>query len=227
MAVLGLLLRQWGGLGGDSPQPARIRTAWKLLVIGTPTTFLLGVHPDKIPPMVRVVGSSGALLVAAGLLLIVSAVGRQAPRTWRLPLALVVLQAIGLSALAIPDMAAWGFATGLRVPYLHLVLLGIVTPSMVAAIGDAWGAEHIRGWPVLYAGAMVLLLTLLPTTGLWPGELCGPWTWWFVVGGSLAPVAGAVVLLAMGGVICQVPGRAETGPIRPPDHFPTRRKSRS
>ena len=197
MSVLGLVLREWGGLRCESVQLARVRVAWKLLVFGTPATFLLGVHPDQIPPMVRFVGSAGALLVAAGLLLTVLTIGRQAPRTWRLPLILVVLQAVGLGALAVPNVAVWGFATGLRIPYLHLVLLGIVTPSIVAAIGGMWGARQIRGWPVLYAGSIVLLLTLLPTTGLWPESLRGAWTWWVVAGGSLAPVAGAIALLAL------------------------------
>ncbi|NNE71156.1 MAG: hypothetical protein HKN29_12440, partial [Rhodothermales bacterium] len=154
--------------------------------------------PELLPSGVRIVGSAGAIASAIGILLFWRSRIGSATAAWRLPLGLLPLLALALFGLAHPGVAIWGISQGLRVPYLHLLLLGIVTTGLVAGAVDAWGEDGVPGWRVFQVMVVVLLLTLLPTTGLWPALLGGAWTGWAAVGGSAALTIGAGWMLIGG-----------------------------
>lgn len=176
---------------------SRLRWSWRLLVAGLPVTFLLSVPVDLLPMPVRLVGSAGALVAAAGLILFMSALGRSAWRTrlWRLPLGFLALKIVAQVGLAIPPVARWGLDAGLRIPYLHVLLLGVVTLGLLAAAGSTWGAATVPGRSWVGGGVVVLLASLLPLTGLWPAAWSGTWIFWGALGGALAPVLAMAVLL--------------------------------
>jgi hypothetical protein len=121
-------------------------------------------------------------------------VWRRAPM-WRLPLALLVLKALMHVGLAVPATAQWGLGAGLRIPYLHVVLLGVVTLGLLAAAKDTWSAAAVPGWSVVHGSVVVLLVSLMPLTGLWPGVWSGRWVLWAALGGALAPTLAMAALL--------------------------------
>lgn len=177
---------------------ARLHRSWVLLCVGLPSVFLLGIYPDLLPAGVRIVGSAGAIASAGGLLLFVSVRAPTVTSAWRLPLAFLPLLALALIGLSVPQVALWGIASGLRIPYLHLLLLGVVSPGLVAAAVDAWGEGAVPGWRVFHAMVVALLLSLLPVTGLWPSLLGGSWTGWAATFGAAAPAVGVGWMLFVG-----------------------------
>ncbi|PIQ63563.1 MAG: hypothetical protein COV99_02080 [Bacteroidetes bacterium CG12_big_fil_rev_8_21_14_0_65_60_17] len=184
LAILAAMLR--------SARRAVPRRAFWMLVAGIPTLFLLGVVPERLPWEMRLVGSAGALMTAAGLLLVLLEVRGRLGQVWRLPVALMYVNAGVHAGLAIPAVASWGMAMGLRIPWLHLVLLGIVTTGLVAAVHDHFGSRYTRGWPMLQASIVLVLASLFLLTGLWPGSLVGEWTGPLVAGIALLPMAAMV-----------------------------------
>ncbi|MEQ9103084.1 MAG: hypothetical protein RIE53_00155 [Rhodothermales bacterium] len=188
LSVLAAMLRSAGR--------AVPRRAFRLLVLGIPTLFLLGVSPDRLPGAVRLVGSAGALFTAAGLWLILREVQGRLPAIWALPVALMYMKIIVHIGLAIPQVASWGLVVGLRIPWLHLVLLGIVTTGLVAAVHDRFGPGWTRGWPALQASIVLVLVSLFLLTGIWPADLRGAWAGPVVAVIALLPVLAMVWMLA-------------------------------
>lgn len=186
MAILGFAV---AALPATNAQPL-LRWGWRLLVAGLPVTFLLSIAPERLPVSVRLIGSVGAIGSAIGFGLVLISLGRAAWRAslWRLPLAFLGLKAIVQIGLAIPPVAGWGLRAGLRIPYLHLVLLGVVTLGLLAASGSVWGRPAVPGWRWVSGSVVVLLGSLLPLTHLWPASWTGTWIPEAALVGALAPV---------------------------------------
>lgn len=203
LAVLGLAhaFRPAGTLNEDQEQKSR----WgeNLIVIGLPVVFLLAMPVNLVPGAVRSIASLGGLLVVAGLLISVWALWPVTSRSWtgwRVPLILLALKALVGVGTILPSSALWGQQNGLRVLYLHLLLLGFVTLGLVVAAKEAWGGEAVPGERWLVGTVLILLLTLLPLTGLWPEDLGGRWAMQLAAWVSLGPViaiAGMLVALVV------------------------------
>lgn len=179
------------------PQAERPFSRWAtwLIFIGLPATALLGVQSSLVPETLRPLASLGALLVGAGLLAHVVALWPAVIAAWRIPLAFLGLKAAGELAASLPVIAVWAEGTGLRIPYLHWLLLGFVSIGLVMAAGQMWGWRFVRGWRWYVAGVLLLQVSLIPLTGLWPAAWVGRWTLVFAAWATLAPIAGAVILV--------------------------------
>ena len=210
LAVLGFAVDAYAPVDTRS----KLRWSWGLLVTGLPAMFLLSIPMDLVSSAVRLVGSVGALASAAGLVLFLAALGRSARRApmWQLPLALLALKALVHVGLAMPATAQWGLDAGLRIPYLHVVLLGVVTLGLLAAARDTWGPSAVRGWPAVHGSVVLLLASLMPLTGLWPAACSGRWVLWAALGGALAPTLAMAVLLVRSAY-----RRMKPPPSSPPD----------
>src|SRR5690606_10286771 len=97
---------------------------------------------------------------------------------WGAPLALLAVKAGLDAAVTLPALASWGEAAGLRILYLHILLLGSVTLALVAAGLQQWYASVQSQMRWLGWSAFALLASLLPLTGLWPDVLGGSWRLW-------------------------------------------------
>ncbi len=176
----------WARLGGD------------LLIAGLPVIFLLYLPVTLLPPAVRWAGSAGGLLVVAGTLANVVALWRSTGRSaaggaWRAPLAFLALKGVTLIALLIPAAAQWAEVARLRVPYLHWLALGFATLGLFAAAERQWGVPG-RRWMTL--AVTLLVLTLMPLSGLWPPAMGGLWALHAAAWAALGPVVVAVAVLA-------------------------------
>jgi hypothetical protein len=142
----------------------------------------------------RWIGSAGGLLVVAGALGNIAVLWPAAGRAWRAPLVFLGLKALMQLGLLVPAVADWAEATQLRVPYLHWLLLGFVTLGLFAAAERLWGVPG-RRW--MTVAVTLLILTLIPLTGVWPLPLAGLWALHAAAWAALGPVAVAIgVLLA-------------------------------
>lgn len=172
------------------------RSSINLVVIGMPVIFLLGVPQHVVPPGLRWLGAFGGLLVAAGLFGHIVVLWPLAGRKWKVPLFFLALTAVTLLATLIPSAARWATIAGLRIPYLHWLLLGFVTLGLVSAAQEKWGEEAIHGRRWMALAVILLIISLMPLTSLWPPFLRGVWTRHFNAWASLGPaLVGAGMLI--------------------------------
>jgi len=173
------------------------RVSGDLLVAGLPFVFLLSLPIGVMPPALRLVGSLGGLLVAAGTLGNVVALWGSTRHSvvgklWRAPLFFLALKSVVLLLMAIPVTGRWVELVQLRIFYLHIITLGTVTLGLFAAAERQWLVPG-RGW--MTATIVLLILTLIPLTGLWPLALGGPWTRQAAAWATLGPVLVAIAVL--------------------------------
>lgn len=178
--------------------PDRSARHWSdyLLIVGLPFLFPLGVPESLLTPALRAVAAAGGALVGVGLLINVVRLWPRAGWLWRLPLLLLGLKAAGQVIVCLWPGAWWSSLMGLRVLYLHLMLLGFVTLGLVAAAKTLWPALPSWSLAVLYGAAAVVLLALVPLTTLWPPFWQGTWALQAAAWTSLLPVLAGLALLA-------------------------------
>ncbi|KPL86970.1 hypothetical protein [Ardenticatena maritima] len=191
-ALLGVWLARFPALWTP-----RLRLLTLGMAVGAPLAFLLGVPVALTPPHVRWVASGGGLLLALGCVGYALALWREVRGVERLALFFLVLKATGLMVASLPAGAMWGEQVGLRIPYLHWFLLGTVSVVLLARYAERFPSTQpaIRG----LVGAIVLVqVSLLPLTGVWPAALGGAWRLWFAFGAAfIACVAACWVWMTM------------------------------
>lgn len=181
LGVLGELFRRV-----DPAALARVKhrklASW-LLGVGTPLVFLNAPMGD-IPQSLRLAGNLSSLMLGAGLCVLVIQLFKAASSRPPLPTRAMGLVGFIMVGTAIPFLMDLGNQLGLRVLFVHLLLLGVVTLSLLEARALELGEELGCAMPM---GIAVLLVTMLPTTGLWPAALYRPWAYYLVAAGSSAP----------------------------------------
>ena len=161
----------------DAPPSPWARWGLALAAAGIPLAFLVGVPLWRVPAPARMVAGAGSLAAGVGLLVLTADLWRRSrpDPIWRLALAALGIKAVASAVVAWPGVAIWVERWNLRILYLHLLLLGGVTLGLVAtasALGMPVPARRTRR----FAAAVALVLaSLVPLTGLWPGPLRGPW----------------------------------------------------
>jgi hypothetical protein len=114
------------------------------------------------------------------------------------PLVLLAVKALMQGIVSIVPSAWWVNLHGLRVLYLHSMLLGFVTLGLVAAARHTWGEASVRGARWVYAAVCAMLLSLLPITSLWPAAWQGRWGFTAAAWAALLPVAAMIGLVGAG-----------------------------
>jgi hypothetical protein len=187
------------------------RWSINLVVIGMPVVFLLGMPLHVVPAAVRWLGALGALVVAVGLLghvwvLWGTTVNSQQStandqletdnwKRWRLPLVFLGLTAVTLAATGVPAVARWAAVSGVRVLHLHWMLLGFVTLGLVTGAQEKWGRTVVVGWRWMAVTIVILIVSLVPLTTLWPAALRGEWTRYFAAAAALGPAIAALIMM--------------------------------
>jgi len=184
LAVLGLA---WAEL---APEARGWHWSLLMVVLGTPFGFLLSLPVDALPPGLRVVVSIGGVTAGAGLAVQSVLLWKRAPSWhWKVPLAALALVGLGRLAVAAVPSIAWPTLMGLRILYLHVLLLGFVTLGLLAAATGAFPRERIPSrW--VAASALLVIASLLPLSVLWPSGLPRGWAFeaaaWVALGPILA-----------------------------------------
>lgn len=187
----------------DLARSAAATQALTLLIVGLPLTFLLTLPVGLVPPAVRAVASLGGVLVGVALL-IQSWLLRPRPSVnrwslWTIPLFFLMLRAVAEIGIALPVIARWAERMNLRISYLHWLLLGFVTLGLVAAANEAWPFHPLKSWRALTIGVILIIVSLIPLTRLWPEAWSGVWALWFAAIVTLIPVLVALIELGWPG----------------------------
>ncbi len=189
LGVLGLLAAAYPACRRNGA----IRTGSFVLLAGTPLLFLLQLPADFVPVVARLVAGAAGLLVFTGLLIFLQALWPVVPFLVRWLLLFLGLKAAAGLLLLWPAGAAWTAAVGLRISMLHWLLLGFVSLGLVWIAGFSW-PERMPTRPAAFWWAVTLLiLTLLPLTGLWPAGWRGRWALEAAAWGTIPPLLAAAV----------------------------------
>lgn len=159
------------------------------IAIGAPLTFPYGISETLLSPSLLLTARLGGAVAAIGLLQAFYAIGssgRWNNSIWIWPLALVGLKALmQLTASVIPSSFLFS-DHGLRIFYLHVLLLGAFTLAIMA-----WWHEsaNIPDWFFngIVLSIVIVLGSLLLPTSLWPAMWTGPWIFYLVAAAALLP----------------------------------------
>lgn len=196
--VLGMLGVAFGVLGRATEGPRR----WSLglVALGLPCAFLLGLPVSQLPLGLELVGRASGVMVGTGLLamglqLVRGSLSRRDRWLWGVPLACLLLKAAAQGAGSLVPGLWLGAVHGVRILYLHLMLLGFLSLGLVAGARAAWGGLPIRRVGLLYGTVVLVLLTLVPLTPWGPG---GPLAYEVAAWAALGPVLLGTGLLVGG-----------------------------
>jgi len=140
-----------------------------LALAGLPLMFMIGMPGSLVQGPARVVAQAGSAAAGLGLLcLVVPLLWRlpcgRARWLWGLPLGLLALKLVAQIGISLVP-GGWWSLLHLRVFYLHLLLLGVVSLGLVACAAGLWGHRGLAAWPWLYGAVGLLLFSLLPLAG--------------------------------------------------------------
>ncbi len=188
-ALLALLI-------ADLPTPGpTVRWGTWMLAVGLPFSVLLSLPHTVLPQALLIPAAVGGALVAIGVALMAWPAWASAT-PWRVPLAFLLVKAVMELGYTIPPVARWALYNGFRIPYLHILLLGFGTLGIFTAVQRRWGVAWSPGLPALRVGILILLLALIPLTGIWPKTLGGRWTQVLALWSDLLVVAIALWIWA-------------------------------
>ena len=184
LALLGVFYAQTPSAARGGASWATAWVAWAL-----PFTFLLGVPVALVPPWLRSVSGVAGLAVSVGLLAHTAALWRGGSA--RGPLVYLACRSVMLVGVALAPVARWGEAAGLRIVFLHMLLLGWISTGLVAAARSAWGETAVPGHRAFALGVALQVASLFTITGLWPDRWAGRWAWAAVAATAALPVGAA------------------------------------
>lgn len=160
------------------------------IAIGAPMTFPYGISESLLSPLLLGVARFGGALAATGLLLALYSLisTRRWRRTlWIWPIALLACKGLMQLTSSFLPSAFWLSDHGIRIFYLHVLLLGAFT---VTAAGWLYSQANISGryYSMVVLSILITLFTLLMPTGLWPSALSGIWIFETLAAAALLPV---------------------------------------
>lgn len=190
LGVLGVLYARFPTVNHNPLIPqSRRENATNLLIMGLPLIFLLNLPVGLVPEQIRWLASLAGLLVVYGLAVHLVTLWTAVTALYRWPLLFLGLKAAMLFVLTVPAGAEWFALASLRISYLHWLLLGFVTLSLVLLAQHSWNAivREALLRPFLLA-VTFLLITLIPLTRLWPVAWSGRWVLYIVAWGTVPPI---------------------------------------
>lgn len=194
--VLGVLGLAYAGL------PERIEKVKNgsilLLALGLPFTFALGMPAILVPPGLQTLARLAAALVGIGLLLLIRDLWTRNPM-WRIPLLFLGLKASSQVVVAVLPGMWLPAIPGMRILYLHLMLLGFVTLGLVVSAESVWGRSVTTGRVWMSRAVALLIAALFLLTPLWPPFLRGAWVMKAALFASIPAVVSAIIMAASSG----------------------------
>lgn len=193
LAVLGLAFASLKPEG----DPAGHWSLW-LICIGLPVTFALGMPASFVSPPLKIAAKVGSALVAIGffmnLQVLWKALSEETSRWWRIPLALLALKLFAQLFVSIVPGVWWAELQGLRILYLHLMLLGFVSLGLVATASHVWSPKATQSHKGLVFSILLVFISLIPLTVVWPEAWSGRWAFTTASWIALGPVLLALLM---------------------------------
>lgn len=148
-----------------------------LIMFGAPLTFPYGISESLLTPQLLLAARAGGLLAAVGLILNLYVLVRHTDFKmawyWKTVLILLVLKAVAQLLASVLPSEFWMSAHGLRIFYLHLLLLGAFSLSLFSRL--LFNEKAGKGLVTVAAGIILVLISLLWMTPFWPVSLFASW----------------------------------------------------
>ena len=143
------------------------------IVLGVPLLFPFGIDADLLNPVLLNSARAGAILVGAGLaanLYRLTKSGQTVIWWWLIVLIFFAAKIVLQVSAAVTPSVFWLGEHGLRIFYLHLMLLGFFTLLYFSV----WHATHLfqnkSGLKLIVVTILLVLSTLVLISGWWPQE---------------------------------------------------------
>jgi hypothetical protein len=166
---------------------------WLPLLFGSMLVFPFSLERTIITPAMHLSANAGLILIAISLALHLRLFIRQNILKGFLMKTVAVLIAVKIlfQLIAVLPVGIWPGEHGLRVLYLHLLLLGIVSPVLVEWFHPA---RDKAAKTVFTLTVLAVLVTLLFISGYWPPALSVPDVYRWVLIAAFLPGVPAVWL---------------------------------
>jgi hypothetical protein len=180
------------------PDMPRINTSWLIapVVLGIPLLFPFGIPSDLLNPSLLISARVGAISVSAGLLANLYILSKSKLAKiwwWRVILILFGAKILLQFTAAITPSVFWIGEHGLRIFYLHTMLLGFLTLLYFGV----WHTHFIllikTGFKLLIISVLLLLISLVFVSGWWPAEWLPENIFEIVAIAAILPVIASVV----------------------------------
>jgi len=167
------------------------------ILFGAPLTFPYGISEGLLSPKLLLVGRAGGMLAAIGLGLNMYDLYKQSgdltDRFWNIVLLLLAAKGLAQLLATVLPSNFWLSEHGLRIFYLHLLLLGAFTLGLFKALYQL--SEVRKGLAPFYVSVLLVLASLVLLTPLWPQSWFAAWQFYLVVViAILPPLAGSYYL---------------------------------
>lgn len=165
-----------------------------LILLGAPLTFPYGISENLLTTQLLLAARMGGLLAAMGLVLNLYVIVRQMDLKlsgyWKLILGLLALKAVAQLLVSVLPSEFWMSAHGLRIFYLHLLLLGAFSLTLFSRLLS--GDVALDGLLAVSVSIILVLISLLWLTPLWPGAWFAGWQFYAATGIAILPALAAV-----------------------------------
>lgn len=161
-----------------------------LIAIGSPLTFPYGISESMMSLNLSVAARMGGVLVAEGVLLFVYSVimSRKGKLgIWIWPLLFLGLKSIMQLIAAFSPAGLWLSEYGIRILYLHVLLLGAFTTGVTVYLMEGLKVGKGFFYGILGSVSLVILSLILMTT-FWPSALSGIWIYTALAVAAIFPV---------------------------------------
>lgn len=161
-----------------------------LIAIGSPLTFPYGIAESMVSLNLSVAARMGGVLVAEGVLLFVYSVIRSRKGKlgiWIWPLLFLGMKGLMQLIAAVSPAGLWLSEYGIRIFYLHVLLLGAFTTGVTVYLME--GLEVAKGYFYGVVGSVsAVILSLVLMTTFWPAVLSGIWIYTALAVVAILPV---------------------------------------
>lgn len=165
------------------------------IALGAPLTFPYGISESLLTPMLLGTARFGGGLAALGLLAVIAAIfrsGKWRNCVWLWPVALLGTKGVMQLGASVVPSSFWLSDPGLRVLYLHILLLGGLTLLGIGWLQRQSGISE-NYLNVVAVTVIITLFTLVMVTGIWPQEWSGVWVVYTLTVGALLPILAVTV----------------------------------
>lgn len=166
------------------------------VVLGVPLLFPFGMSSDLLNSSLLMSSRIGAITVSAGLIANLYILTRSKLAVlwwWRIILILFGAKILLQFAASVTPSVFWIGEHGLRIFYLHTMLLGFLTLLYFGVLHTQFTHLVKAGFKLLIFSVLLLLITLVFISGWWPSEWLPAHIFEIVALTALLPVTAAIV----------------------------------
>jgi len=191
--VLGILGMMWQLF--DAPQKLSFHSGWLWvpLLFGSMLVFPFSLNRAIITPEMHITANAGLILIAVSLSLHLYLMVQQKQLTgfiWKTVAALIAVKVL-FQIIAVLPLGIWPGEHGLRVLYLHLLLLGLASVVMVQAFHFNRDKTAKRFFVLT---VLIVIISLMVISGYWPPKWMVPDIYWWVMVAAFLPLIPALWL---------------------------------